>query len=199
MENLIDILIILFILYALLGPVLRKRKPPISEPPVPESSSEETKSQPELEEQKILREIEELFGIKRDEDIEQGSSSVEDDEYKPVTVESKKSHESPSEVPIKKVTSSSTSELESKFSDEILKEYNYEGTIPSIEIDEFDYSKIDEYNLMDSETIAKKSEEYFNIKISEFEEIKRAIIYKEIFETPLALRMRRFQWQRNIH
>ncbi len=52
---------------------------------------------------------------------------------------------------------------------------------------------------MDSETIAKKSEEYFNIKISEFEEIKRAIIYKEIFEPPLALRMRRFQWQRNIH
>ncbi|MFN4111623.1 MAG: hypothetical protein ACK4G1_05065, partial [Ignavibacteria bacterium] len=82
-----------------------------------------------------------------------------------------------------------------------LQMYDYEGTIPDIEIDEFDYSKISETdaNQLGADSKQTYPEGTFKIQLNDIDDFKRAFVYKEIFDTPIALRMRKIKWQRNIY
>lgn len=206
MENLFDLLIILFIIYAFLSPLLKKKKPPIQLPPQPYET--ETKSEPVAEKssQDILREIEELFGYKSEKPEEVLTQG--DEEFHQVESQTAKSEKSSQKVekyetaeqnvPTFSEIKSTTEKIEIHPE---LESFDYEGTIPETEIDEFDYSKLDDYvyNQVEKETSITDKEKTFSLQLNEIDDFKKAIIYKEIFDSPIALRMRRIKWQRNIY
>jgi len=199
MENLLDLLIILFIIYAFLAPILKKKSPPAQKKPMPYEPESSYETREEKSSQEILREIEELFGYSTE--APEPVSKQEDEEFKFFELEPEK------------IQKTSEAKFEEKFlqeSPEIKKDekiayeynygieaYDYEATIPDTDIENFDYSKLDIYNI---ETEGKLDEERaFQLELSGIDDFKKAVIYKEIFDTPIALRMRRIKWQRNIY
>lgn len=195
MENLFDLLIILFIIYAFLAPIFKKRTPPVHKKPEtiePETFSETNKGKSS---QEILREVEELFGYKLEEP--EAVIHPEDEEiliFDEGLVTAEENQKFEEEV----ITKSSTESLEEKINQDFkIDAYDYESTIPEIEIDEFDYSKIDG---IEAESQNKIDEERtFSIELGNIDDFKKAVVYKEIFDTPIALRMRNIKWQRNIY
>lgn len=200
MENLFDLLIILFIIYAFLAPLLKK-KPPVAKKPEPQTYDDEFQTKEEKSSQEILREIEELFGYKSEEP--EISIPQEDEEFLPSKTEKSKTED----FVFQAKTLETTLDEEQSFQRESvtlhpdLQPYDYEGTIPEIEIDEFDYSQLDVYDYSKSEEEKTYEEEVrtFEIALGNIDDIKKAIVYKEIFDTPLALRMRKIKWQRSIY
>lgn len=197
MENLFDLLIILFIIYAFLSPILKKRTPPVQKKP--ETSEPETlpTSEKEKSSQEILREIEELFGYKTEEP--EPFPEIEDEEFsqitfEPETIEKKSQPKFEDEI----ASTQPKQTLEEKIHQDFqIEAYDYESTIPDTDIDEFDYSKLDTYELEhEDKTLEGKK---FSLQLSEIDDFKKAVIYKEIFDTPIALRMRKIKWQRNIY
>lgn len=194
MENLIELLIFLFIIYAFLLPMLKK-KPTVGKKPESEpiGLDSDVKTSEEKSSQEILREIEELFGYKskEPEDI----VLTDDDEFhsfnqeKKVEDTSQKFEVSETQIPER------ISETEKSQSHSELLMYDYEGTIPEIEIDEFDYSKIDDKSIEQLDSNSNQSDEVHTIviELKKIDDIKKAIIYKEIFDLPIALRMRKIK------
>lgn len=197
MENVFDLLIILFIIYAFLAPIFRKRIPPVDKKPSPIDYDASSQPKQEKSSQEILREVEELFGYKLEEQepliIENYEDILSTDPFEDLhtAIEKQKFEE---EVVKKSSTQSKKEKIDEDFK---IEAYDYESTIPDIDIEEFDYSKID---VNETET-GKKSEEEktFAIEFSSLDDFKRAVVYKEIFDTPIALRMRNIKWRRNIY
>ncbi len=198
MENLFDLLIILFILYALLAPLFRRRTPPPRKHP--ETYEPETYQEPveEKSSQDILREIEELFGYKAEEPepITESGSDEEFLQFEPEQIPVQKLPEQKFEEKVVQKTPSQTIE-EKIHQDFLIEAYAYEATLPDIDIDEFDYSKLDAYNVETKNVV--KAEKTFKLELNNLDDFKKAVIYKEIFDTPIALRMRNIKWQRNIY
>jgi hypothetical protein len=193
MENLLDLLIILFIIYAFLAPVLKRRTPPVQQKPVPYEPETSNETKEEKSSQEILKEIEELFGYKSEED--EKISKAEDEEFhSPDVVMSQKIPEAKFEEKVVQVESRQS--LEEKIHQDFkIEAYDYDATVQDTDIEEYDYSKFENY-----ETEGKLQEEKtFELELSGIDDFKKAVIYKEIFDTPLALRMRRIKWQRNIY
>jgi hypothetical protein len=197
MENLFDILIILFIIYALLAPILR-RKPPVPQKPAPDYSEDDFEYKEEKSSQEILREVEELFGYSSKKS-EEATTQV-DEEFRFPESSTLKVEKSETQTQFKQI-----SEKEEKFSHQVvslhpeMEPYDYEGTLQDIEIDQFDYSKIDEFNNdKDVDSNLSAVEKTFSIQLENIDDFKKAFIYREIFDLPIALRMRRIKWQRNI-
>lgn len=206
MENLFDLLIILFIIYALLSPLFKKK--PAPQKPFPKTEDQPTVRIPEREktEQEILREIEELFGYTSTPEPEQEPKSETkvvfetkdeesfeiEEEYIPLP----KYEEPKFEEKIKETLTVSDQKLHQDF---FIKTYDYESTLIDVEIDEFDYSRLEVFDYAQSEKETEVEVKTFTISLSEPDDFKKAIIYKEIFDTPMALRMRKIKWQRNIY
>lgn len=199
MDNLFDILIVLFIIYAFLSPIFKRKPTGKNKPEHPVEIDNESKPTEEKSSQEILREIEELFGYKTE---EQEVITSDDEEFHSPTRKEKKMEEGTQQfekVETRASANISITEKSPPYSE--LQMYDYEGTIPDIEIDEFDYSKINEADANQIEIDSKliHTETTFKIQLSEIDDFKRAFIYKEIFDTPIALRMRKIKWQRNIY
>lgn len=198
MENLFDLLIILFIIYAFLAPIFKK-KPPVAKKPEPRTYDDEVPQKEEKSSQDILREIEELFGYKTEEP--EIPFPQDDDEF--ISINSEKSETEDSYHPTESLEKVSEKPLqpESVALHPDLQPFDYEGTIPEIEIDEFDYSKLDDfdYSNLDNQKQDEKTIKTFELALSNIDDIKKAIVYKEIFDTPIALRMRKIKWQRSIY
>ncbi len=195
MENLFDLLIILFIIYAFLAPIFKKRIPPDDNNPEPIGYDASSGSKQDKSSQEILKEVEELFGYKSGEPeiiFDNGDLPPLDPFEDLHTALEKQKFE---EEVVKK---SSTQSKEEKIHEDFkIEAYDYESTIPETDIEEFDYSKLDVY---ESET-EKKSEEgkTFSIEFSNIDDFKRAVVYKEIFDVPIALRMRNIKWRKSIY
>lgn len=197
MENLFDLLIILFIIYAFLSPIFKKRTPPVQKKP--ETSEPETlpASEKEKSSQEILREIEELFGYKTEEP--EPIPEIEDEEFHQIKSEPQTIDKLSEPKFEDEITSAQPKQtLEEKIHQDFqIETYDYESTVPDTDIDEFDYSKLDTYELEhEDRTLEEKK---FSLQLSDIDDFKKAVIYKEIFDTPIALRMRKIKWQRNIH
>ncbi len=200
MENLFDLLIILFIIYAFLAPLFKVlKKKPTPTQTKPESYQTETYSEvePEKSSQDILREIEKLFGYetKEPEPIEE-SKDEEFYSFEPEPITYQRKIEPKFEEQVVQITPSQIKK-EDIHQEFIIEAYDYEATIPETDIDEFDYSKLDVYEIeMEDKSQIEKT---FTLELSGIDDFKKAVIYKEIFDTPIALRMRRIKWQRNIY
>lgn len=203
MENLFDILIILFIIYAFLSPFFKKKPAGKNQPEQPVEVGNESKPAEEKSSQEILREIEELFGYKIEEEEKEEEVLISEDEefHSPVKKEKKVEENIQQFEKIETRTPTSISVAEKSHHYPEIQMYDYEGTIPEIEIDEFDYSKISEVNANEIEADSKQTypENTFKIQLNDIDDFKRAFVYKEIFDTPIALRMRKIKWQRNIY
>lgn len=199
MENLFDLLIILFIIYAFLAPVLKRKKPPVQGRTPNYDAESDSESVNEKSSQNILREIEELFGYKPETESSPDFDTEKDDEEFHPIYEEKPRVPSSTISKFEENIKNSDSALEHKIQEELkIDSYNYESTIPEIEIDEFDYSKLDDFVYNQSDTIQIQYKT-FSVDLENIDDIKKAIVYKEIFDTPIALRMRRIKWQRNIY
>lgn len=203
MEKLFDLLIILFIIYAFLSPFLKK-KPPVRQSPKPYEPEPNSSHEEEKSSQEILREIEELFGYQSKEP--EKSETENDEEFHQVIPETQKVEETfqkfdkeHSTTEVKIPVLGRKAEAEKSETQIETQSYNYEETIPEIEIDEFDYSKLDDYEQAKINLNQPSEEKSFSLQLNEIDDFKKAIIYKEIFDTPIALRMRRIKWQRNIY
>ncbi|MCX8056528.1 MAG: hypothetical protein N3F03_02825 [Ignavibacteria bacterium] len=203
MDSILDLLIILFIIYAFLAPIF-KRKPPVAKKPQPQHEAEETEfeGREEKSSQEILREIEELFGYKTPQQPEYEVDTYtqeKDEEFTPIKEEKLTEPQIQESKFEEKVKLASTDFEQKVHQDFKIEAYDYEATIPDIEIDEFDYTKLDEYDYTKPEVEAEKTHDSFTFQLNNLDDFKRAIVFKEIFDTPLALRMRRIKWQRNIY
>lgn len=198
MENLFDLLLILFIIYAFLVPLLKKKKPPAQKIPLPQEPQSREEPTTEKSSQDILREIEKFFGYETQPEPE---TKVEekDEEFFPVyddTILSQSKTETKFEEKLIERHQKAEQKVDKEF---LIEAYDYESTIPEIEIEDFDYSKIDDYDYTKPEEEEVKTESQFSIELQQIDDVKKAVVYKEIFDTPLALRMRRIKWQRNIY
>ncbi len=199
MENLFDLLIILFIIYAFLAPLLKRKKPPVPSRPPTYDTNSDTETVEKKSSQDILREIELLFGYEPETDsLPDLDTEKYDEEFKPIYED--KSNITQITVPkFEDRIKNSDSALNDKLYEYLMIEpYDYDSTIPEIEIDEFDYSKLDDFAYNKSESI-QTLDKTLSVDLENFDNIKKAIIYKEIFDTPIALRVRRIKWQRNIY
>lgn len=194
MEDLINILIYLFILYLFLSPLFRKKtksRPVETKPDYEEQvliEEEEEKSS-----QDILKEIELLFGRSTEPDGEVTKERLEDEEQR--QFESKTfDFKTEEKVEVKTLPKEI---IEKDFA---IEAYNYEDSLNNFEIDEFDYTKIEEESVEPSkETEDEKTVQTFSISLQNVDDFKRAVIYKEIFESPLAMKLLGLKWRRSTY
>lgn len=208
MENLLDLLIILFIIYAFLSPLFKKRTPPVQKRPEPVEPEIQTEKYEEKTSQDILKEIEKLFGYPVEE--EKPYTYPTDDEvitFEPESSEHKTAYEPKFEekivqpkfeekIILPKLKQKGEDEIHSDF---FIEAYDYEGTLTDTSIDDFDYSKIDVYGSDVPEVTKETEKRAFVIELNNMDDLKNAIVYREIFDTPIALRMRKIKWQRSIY
>ena len=202
MENLFDILIILFIIYAFLAPFFKKKPLPKTKPPqFPQDNEKENfeikTSQRSIEtKQDILREIEELFGIppstKEDETFLTEEESLKEDEFS-LEDKLKLQDEFKSKLSQSYPTKPKPFAIDLDIADYKIDQFDYEWKSEEYEIEQYDYEKTMEEPREDIKLST------FTFSISEPDDFKRAIIYKEIFDSPIALRVRKIKWQRSIY
>lgn len=188
MEDLISILIYAFILYLFLSPLFRKK--PKSHPA--ETTYEDEYDYEMLEDQledkpsqDILKEIEIFFGHSKKSENEEVSSSFETKTYEFETQEKFE------------IKPHSAENIEKDFK---IEAYDYEVSANNYEIDEFDYTKIDEEAIEPSkESESAEKIRTFSISLENVDDFKKAVIYKEIFEIPLAMKLLGLRWRRSIY
>ncbi len=196
MEDLINIIIYLFIIYLFLSPLFKKKpksRPVETKPDYEEQILVDDEKSEEISSQNILKEIELLFGRSTESDEAVKEEKIEEEEQK--QFESKiYDFKTEEKVEVK------TLHKEIIEKDFAIEEYNYEETSNNYEIDEFDYTKIDEESL-DTSKEAKKVEleRTFSIRLQNIDDFKKAFIYKEVFESPLTMRILGLKWRRSIY
>lgn len=196
MEDFLDLIIFLLIIYAILAPLLKKKTSfPDREEDLNFPKDAHTPNSEEKSTQSVLEEIENLFD--NEEKLNDIPILIEDTE----TIEDRFERDKIEFPSAKK--SSSLSEVnrktQEKFDNETLLNY-------SEKISGFDYNSIDEeieafdYS-SDFESTEQDKEELktFTFNIAEPDDFKRAIIYKEIFDVPVSVKLIRSQWRRNIY
>lgn len=196
MEDLISILIYAFILYLFLSPLFRKK----SKSPPAETTYEDEYDYEMLEDQleekpsqDILKEIEIFFGHSKKTEIEE--ETIEKDEEITSSFETKTyEFKIQDKFEIKPHTSEN---IEKDFK---IEAYDYEISGNNYEIDEFDYTKIDEENIESSkESENAEKIRTFSLSLENVNDFKKAVIYKEIFEVPLAMKLLGLRWRRSIY
>lgn len=197
MKDFLDLIIFLLIIYAILAPLLKKKTP------FPDREEEELNfpkddHAPDSKEkptQGVLEEIENLFDY--EEKLNDIPILIEDTEILEDRFERNKT-----EFPFTKESSSLSQvsrKTQEKFDNETSLHYSEEMSgfdYNSIdeEIETFDYSSDFENTEQDKEELKT-----FTFNIAEPDDFKRAIIYKEIFDMPVSVKLIRAQWRRNIY
>lgn len=196
MKDFLDLIIFLLIIYAILAPLLKKKTSfPDREEDLNFPKDAHTPESKEKPTQSVLEEIENLF------DYEEKLNDI------PILIEDTERFEdrfkrNKTEFPFAKESSSlseASRKTQEKFDNETLLHY-------SEEISEFDYNSIDKEmeifdysNDFENTEQDKEESKTFTFNISEPDDFKRAIIYKEIFDVPVSVKLIRSQWRRNIY
>jgi len=180
MENIFDILLILFIAYALLSPFFKKKKPQqIPKRTEQQQEHYEDVSIPDEAEttQDVLAEIEDLLGIKRERETFPDERQTETE----VIIDGKYSDKSDDQFKFKSKGTQSESfkfkaaavehidkkkKIEADFAQPMLDLYNYDSTV----------------KLADEEQVKEK----FDISFKGYTDLQKGMIFKEILDKPRA-------------
>lgn len=195
MEDLINILIYLFIIYLFLSPLFKKKQKsrPVETQPDYEEQILIDEEREEKSSQDILKEIELLFGRSTESEESVKEEKLEEEEQKQFE---SKTYDFKSEEKVE-VKTLPKKIIEKDFA---IEEYNYEEISDNYEIEEFDYTKIDEESLDTSKEAEKvELERTFAISLQSIDDFKKAFVYKEVFESPLAMRILGLKWRRSIY
>ncbi len=182
MENLFDILLILFIVYALLSPFFRKKKPqqiPKRQEPQQDHYEDVSISDEAEPTQDVLAEIEDLLGIKRERETFPGEKRTETD----VIIYDKYSDKSDEQFQFKsKDTQTESFKFKAPAIKHIDKKKKIEEDFAQPMLDLYNYGSTAKFN--HDEQVKFE----FDLSFKGYSDLQKGIIFKEILDQPRAFK-----------